>query len=97
MQFLTEGTLDLSQTQWDAQSEGKLCMGLDDWTQVNTLISAVCSSAGIHCTNAAKTALARFSQVLRHAAYESQAQAVQRHSQGVVKAPERDESRQASE
>jgi hypothetical protein len=47
--FLTQGTQDLTQAQWNAISEGMVCMGLGDWTDINKMISNFCSLKGVKC------------------------------------------------
>lgn len=60
MHFLTDGSKDLSKADWDAISEGQVCMPLSDWTDVNKTISAFCSAQGINCDYQIKQALNAF-------------------------------------
>lgn len=60
MHFLTDGTRDLSKSDWQAISEGQVCMPLSDWTDINKTISAFCSAQGITCDYQVKQALNAF-------------------------------------
>lgn len=43
VQFLTTGQIDITKNQWDAISQGKVCMNLSAFDDFNTEISKLCS------------------------------------------------------
>lgn len=50
LHFLTQGTEDLTKAQWEALSEGQVCMPLSDWSDINKMVSNFCSSPHIDCS-----------------------------------------------
>lgn len=47
--FLTQDVEQVTRAHWDAMSEGKVCMDLSDWSQINKMTSDFCSAQGIDC------------------------------------------------
>lgn len=49
MHFLTQGTSHLTRNEWDAMSEGQISMALEEWADINKMISDFCSADNIDC------------------------------------------------
>lgn len=60
MHFLTEGSTQLTQAEWQEISEGQVCMATADWSKINLMISDFCSAPGIKCNYEIKQLLAQF-------------------------------------
>lgn len=47
--FLTQDVSHISLDQWNSMSEGQVCMKLEDWADINKMVSSFCSAPGIDC------------------------------------------------
>lgn len=43
MHFLTTGTEQVSRSDWEAKSQGMVCMSYNDWVNTNKEIGSLCS------------------------------------------------------